>query len=95
MTVPLAAIRSKNVRHAPKSCSGLMPRSIPSNTRRAGSIQRRSSTSGIQVAIVSATFARVVASSSVSASPILRRIISPSAQKVIPSPYAGERPTCQ
>ena len=38
--------------------------------------------------------ARVVASSSVSARPARLRTISPSAQNVIPSPYAGERPVC-
>ena len=38
--------------------------------------------------------ARVVGSSSVSWSPARPRIISPSAQNVMPSPYAGLRPSC-
>ena len=43
-----------------------MPDSMPSRARSAGSIQRRSSSSGMCSATVSAIFARVVASSSVS-----------------------------
>ncbi len=43
----------------------------------------------------SATSARVVASSSVSSSAQRARTISPNAQKLMPSPYAGERPACQ
>ncbi len=46
------------------------------------------------VASISATRARVVASSSPSSRPARARIISPSAQKLIPSPYAGLRPSC-
>ena len=93
-TGAVAAIRSKNVRQAAKSSSeAAEPTSMPSSARRAGSIQRRSSASGTCSAIVSPIFALVVASSSVSSSPARRRIISPSAQKVIPSPYAGERPS--
>ena len=82
-----AASRSKNVRQAPKSCSGpaaLVP--IPRSARRAGSIQRRSSASGTCAATVSAILRRVVASSSVSRRPARARTISPSAQNVIPSP---------
>ncbi len=95
-TVPVAAIRSKNVRHAAKSSSrppgGVS--STPSRTSSRGSIQRRSSGSGTCRARTSATFVRVVWSSSPSASPARRRTISPSAQKVTPSPYDGDRPRC-
>ena len=45
-------------------------------------------------ATVSAIRARVVASSSLSASPARPRTISPRAQNVMPSPYAGLRPAC-
>ena len=43
---------------------------------------------------MSAMRARVVAGSSLSRSRARDRIISPSAQNVIPSPYDGDRPWC-
>ena len=90
-----AAIRSKNVRHAENSCSDpLAPPSEPSSASSAGSIQRRSASSGTNRATVPATLARVVASSSVSSSPQRERTISPSAHSGMPSPYAGDRPVC-
>ena len=90
-TGPVAASRSKNVRHAPNSCSRRRsPVSTPRRARRAGSIQRRSAVDRARARrAVAATFARVVGSSSVSARPARPRIISPRAQKLIPSPYAG------
>ena len=94
--VPWAAIRSKNVRHDANSSSeppgGRSP--TPSSASRPTSIQRRSSSSGTKVAMVSRTLRRVVASSSPWTSPQRYRTMSPSAQKVMPSPYAGERPSC-
>ena len=67
---------------------------MPSSASSAGSIHRRSASSGT----CSLTHLRdpcprrrlVV----VSARPARRRTISPSAQNVIPSPYDGERPLC-
>ena len=92
-----AAIRSKKVRHAVKSASrppaGGSP--TPRSASRAGSIQRRSASSGTYSASVAAIRARVVASSSDSTRRARWRTISPSDQKVTPSPYAGERPSCQ
>ena len=86
-TVPWSAIRSKNVRHAANSCSEPpVDVSTPRRASSAGSIQRRSSSSGTYSTSVSAIFARVVVSSSVSSRPARRRTISPSAQKLIPSP---------
>ena len=71
VTIPVEASRSKNVRHARNSSSrppaGASP--TPSRASSAGSIQRRSSSSGTCVATISATFVRVVASSSVSSRP--------------------------
>ena len=64
----------------------------PSSASIAGSIQRRSASSGTCSTTIAAIRSRVVASSSFSARPARPRIISPSAQNVIPSPYAGERP---
>ncbi len=93
-TGPVAASRSKKVRHAPNNCSASMSVEIPSNVSRAGSIQRRSGSSRRSPSSNSPTFARVVRSSSVSARPARPRIISDSAQKVMPSPYEGERPRC-
>ena len=83
-----AAIRSKKVRHAEKSwsCPPAGGSPTPSRARSDASIQRRSRSSGTQRATVSAIRARVVASSSASASPARSRTISPSAQKVIPLP---------
>ncbi len=93
-TGAVAASRSKNVRQAPNSCSEPTPEPMPRSASSAGSIQRRSASSGTCSATVAATFARVVAASSVSSSPQRPRTISPSAQKLMPSPYAGERPSC-
>jgi hypothetical protein len=94
-TSPVAAMRSKKVRHAPNSCSGLADSApMPRSASRAGSIQRRSVSSGTCSITDAAIRARVVASSSSAASPARRRIISPSAQNVMPSPYDGERPVC-
>ena len=68
----------------------------PSRASSAGSIHRRSASSGDVVSRPSPRLrSRVVASSSVSARPARPRTISPSAQNVMPSPYAGERPWCQ
>ena len=50
---------------------------------------------GHPVATDSAIFRRVVGSSSVASRPARPRTISPRAQNVMPSPYAGERPTFQ
>ena len=93
-TVPLAAIRSKNVRHAANSSSreSAAAPSTPSRTSSADSIQRRSASS--------VTHGRRSRRASPGSSPRRRsrrgpralRTISPSAQNVIPSPYAGERP---
>ena len=91
-TVPLAAIRSKKIRQAANRSSEGAPDSIPRSASSAGSTQRRSASSAIQCAHASRTLARVVGSSSVSRSCARARTISPSAQKVIPSPYAGDRP---
>jgi hypothetical protein len=87
-TVPLAAIRSKNVRHAENSSSRAIgvAASSPRSTSSAVSIHRRSDSSGTHRSIAWATFTRVVGSSSVSASPARLRTISPSAQNVMPSP---------
>ena len=95
-TVPWAAIRSKNVRQAENSSSRAIGVAVsrPSSTSSAASTHCRSASSGTQRSIASATFARVVGSSSVSARPARPRTISPSAQNVIPSPYAGDRPAC-
>ena len=95
--VPCSAMRSKKIRQAAKSASRPPggAGSTPSRASSAGSTQPRSSASGTYWATVAAMRARVVASSSVSARSARRRIISPSAQKVMPSPYAGERPRCQ
>ncbi len=94
--VPLAAILSKKRRHAGKSVSRppAGAGSTPSRVRSAGSIRSRSAASGTCWSSVAAIFSRVVASSSSSARPARRRIISPSAQNVIPSPYEGDRPRC-
>ena len=71
VTIPVEAIRSKNVRQARNSSSrppaGASP--TPSRASRAGSIQRRSSSSGTWVTTISVTFARVVVGSSVSSNP--------------------------
>ena len=55
----------------------------------------RSSASATCSASDAATRSRVVASSSFSARPARLRIISDSAQNDTPSPYDGERPSCQ
>ena len=91
-----AARRSKNVRHAAKSSvrPPLGDSPIPSRTRRRGSIQARSVSSSMCRSSMAAIAARVVSSSAPSASPARRRIISPSAQNVTPSPYEGDRPRC-
>ena len=83
-----AASRSKNVRHAEKrrSCPPAGGSATPSRASSDASIQRRSCSSGTQRATDSAIRARVVASSSASASPARSRTISPSAQNVIPLP---------
>ena len=86
--------RSKNVRHAGNSSSELMPDSTPSSTSSARSIQRRSSGSAMCSSTLAVIRARVVAWSSLSRRPARPRIISPSAQNVIPSPYEGLRPSC-
>ena len=95
--VPRSAMRSKKIRHAANNTSrppaGAC--STPSSVSSAGSTQRRSCSSFTKSATVAAIRCRVVASSSFSASPTRRRTISPSAQKAIPSPYAGERPRFQ
>lgn len=94
--VPRSAIRSKKIRQAAKRTSrppagaGSSPRSV----RSAGSTQRRSSSVGTCSVTVARIRSRVVASSSSSTSLARRRTISPSAQKVIPSPKLGERPRC-
>ena len=92
-----AAIRSKKVRQAVNRASrppgGGSP--IASRASSAGSIHRRSPSTGTKVSSTAAMRARVVASSSDSTRRARWRTISPSAQKVTPSPYAGERPSCQ
>ncbi len=89
-TSPVSAMRSKKVRQAANSCSELaVSVPMPSSASSAGSIQRRSPSSGTCSMTVSAIRARVVASSSSAARPARRRTISPSAQNVIPSPYDG------
>ena len=95
-TVPWAATRSKKVRQAANNSSRppLGTSSTPSRARIRASIQRRSSASGTCWVSIAEMAALVVGSSSLSASPARRRIISPSAQNVTPSPYAGERPRC-
>ena len=95
--VPCALTRSKNVRHAANSSSRSSVRtsSRPSRPSSFGSIQRRSASSGTYASSAAAILARVVTGSSLSASPARLRTISPRAQKVMPSPYAGERPWCQ
>ena len=95
-TVPFSAIRSKNVRQPAKSRSR-PPGGASATPRRAsrqGSMKSRSAGSGTCVARAAATPARVVASSSPSTRPARLRTISPSAQKLIPSPYDGQRPWC-
>ena len=85
-TGPLAASRSKNVRHAPNSCCDPASDSSPSSASSAGSIHARSDSSGTCSSSIAAIAARVVASSSVSWRWARPRTISPSAQNVIPSP---------
>ncbi len=88
IVVPFAAMRSMKMRQAanrrsrPPAGAG----SSPSRVSRAGSTHRRSSGSGTYSTTVAAIRFRVVGSSSVAARPARRRTISPSAQKVIPSP---------
>ncbi len=95
-TTPVDASRSKNVRHAENSSSappaGASP--TPSRARIAGSIRRRSASSGTCSATISWIRVRVVSGSSVSSSDARDLTISPRAQNVIPSPYAGDRPSC-
>ena len=84
-TVPSAAIRSKNVRHAENSSSRAIwvAVSTPSRTRSADSIQRRSDRRHPSFDGLGDLHARR-RSSSVSASPARVRTISPSAQNVMP-----------
>ena len=95
-TVPVSASRSKKVRQAAKSSvrppAGDSP--IPSRTRIRGSIQARSVSSAMWASTIALIAERVASSSSPSVRFARRRIISPSAQKVTPSPYDGERPRC-
>ena len=95
-TVPVSASRSKKVRQAANSSvrppAGDSP--IPSRTSILGSIQARSVSSGMCCATIAVIAARVASSSSPSVRLARRRIISPSAQNVTPSPYDGDRPRC-
>ena len=67
----------------------------PSSASSAGSMRRRSSSSGTCCASISPMRVRVVTGSSVSSRCARERTISPSDQNVIPSPYDGDRPSCQ
>ena len=95
---PLLATRARRMSATPRRARRgrrRCPRRRRADCRRRGSIQRRSPSSDTYSTRVSAMRVRVVAASSVSISPARLRTISPRAQKVIPSPYAGERPWCQ
>ena len=96
--VPSPASRSKNVRHAANSSSRAACRRLADaeqREQRAARSSARSSSSGT-------CSASDVARSARASSPRRRsragrrapRTISPSAQNVMPSPYAGERPSC-
>ncbi len=93
-TGAVAASRSKNVRQAPNSCSEPTPGLDAQERQERGLDPAPLLLVGDVLASVAATLARVVASSSVSSRPQRPRTISPSAQKLMPSPYAGERPSC-
>ena len=87
-TVPASLIRSKNVRQAANSSSPppVGRSSRPSRNASRGSSHRRSSSSGTCWATDTASLERETPGASVSAIPARIRTISPSAQKVMPSP---------
>jgi hypothetical protein len=85
--VPRAAMRSKNVRQAAKSCRAAGARLADAEQGQQRRLDpARSASSGRTRLDRLATFSRVVGSSSPRASRRARRTISPSAQKVMPSP---------
>ncbi|GBE24764.1 hypothetical protein BMS3Bbin02_01039 [bacterium BMS3Bbin02] len=93
-TVPRWAILWKKVRRAEnnseRSPAGI--EAIPIKAASLDSIQVRSSSSGTNSATTVRNFMRLFIGSSPSEMPARRRTISPRAQNVTPSPYAGDRP---